>query len=128
MTRALGLSWGSVVIRDLLSSSSVPRTFERRDVGRLKRIRRRAGGRYHASRGKLANGRRSHQPDPLFCFWAKPELPEQPSIRGERQRDRVAPRRYAADQMQGCHQDHRGGGNRLRLEGPAGGGGVVLVV
>ena len=46
----------------------------------------------------------------------------------KRQRDRAAPRRYAADQMQACYQDHRRGGNRLRLEVPAGRVGHLLVI
>jgi hypothetical protein len=60
---------------------------------------------YLGLRSKFANYRRSHQTVPLFGFLAKPELPQPPPIRGEYQRDRVAQRRYAADQMQVCHQD-----------------------
>jgi hypothetical protein len=43
----------------------------------------------------------------------------QPPIRGERQRERVAPRRYAAEQMQAGKQDNRRGRNRLSLAASA---------
>ena len=83
---------------------------------------------YYASCGQFANEHRSDHGVSLFRFLAKPESPQQSPIRGERKCDRVAPRRYAADQMQACHQDHRGSGNRLRLEVAAGRVGQLLVI